>query len=68
MSTLRFASPWCARARHALIDAGMTQKSLAEKIGVSHVTVSAVINGRYISEPIINKISEALGIDNSYFV
>lgn len=41
----------------------MTQKQLAEKAGVSRVTVNSIKSGRSCSEEVGKKIAKALGVD-----
>lgn len=43
---------------------GLTQEALAEKIGVSVVTIAAWERGRrYPSQPTLQRLYEALGLD-----
>ncbi len=46
-----------------LVRQDMTQVELAEKAGISRVTVSNIKNGKSCSDVIGYKIAEALGID-----
>lgn len=60
----RGTSQWSKDVRKAAIDQDMTLKQLAEKIGYSFTTVSAVINGRYSNasyQVIAEKINTVLG-------
>ena len=41
----------------------MTQKKLAEKAGVSRVTVNGIKSGRSCSDEVGKKITRALGVD-----
>ena len=57
-------SQWSKDVRKAAIDQDMTLKQLAERIGYSFTTVSAVINGRYSNasyQVIAEKINTVLG-------
>ncbi len=57
-------SKWSKDIRKAAIDKDMTLKQLAESIGYSFSTVSAIINGRYSNanyQVIASKINEVLG-------
>ncbi|MBD5464136.1 MAG: helix-turn-helix transcriptional regulator [Lachnospiraceae bacterium] len=57
-------SQWSKDVRKAVIDKDMTLKQLAENIGYSFTTVSAVINGRYSNasyQEIAEKINKVLG-------
>lgn len=60
------ASKWCKRAKKALIERNMSQSELAAKIGVKRAYVSQVLNGVSQSRPMIEKISEYLGISSDY--
>ena len=42
---------------------GYTQKQLAEKAGVSRVTVNGIKSGRSCSDETAGKIAKALGVD-----
>ncbi len=46
-----------------LIKQEMTQKQLAEKAGVSRVTVNGIKSGRSCSDETAGKIAKALGVD-----
>ena len=41
----------------------MTQKQLAEKAGISRVTVNGIKSGRSCSDEVGKKIAKALGVD-----
>lgn len=41
---------------------GLTQEQLGEKVGVTKSEISKIENGRGITFPTINKLSEALGV------
>ena len=43
----------------------MTQKELAQKVGISRVTINSIKNGRSCSDAVAFKIAEALGVDIS---
>ncbi len=47
----------------ALIRLGITQKSIAEKIGVSPMTVSHAIAGKLVSDRTMKAIAEIIGKD-----
>ncbi|MEN6621256.1 MAG: helix-turn-helix transcriptional regulator [Smithella sp.] len=47
----------------ALIKLGITQKSIAEKIGVAEMTVSDVVKGKRISDRTMKAVAEAIGKD-----
>jgi len=44
---------------------GLTQKALAEKLGVSEFPVSAVINKKHVSDRIMTAVAEAIGRDKT---
>ncbi len=46
-----------------LFELGMTQKELADKSGVSRVTINGIYNGRTCSLESAGKIAKALGVD-----
>lgn len=57
-------SQWGKDVRKAVIDRDMTVSQLAEKIGYSQTTVSAVISGRYSTasyQTVAEKINKFLG-------
>lgn len=58
----RRLSPWCKRVKKKLIDLDMTTTDLASEIGLTRGHVSAVVNGRSISEPAAKLISDYLNI------
>lgn len=63
-------SPWCKRAKIAMIqnDIGVTE--MAEKLGNNRSYISSVLNGRVVSPPIRKRISDYLNIsdDDSYSI
>lgn len=57
-------SPWCLAVKHAMVDRGdMTSTELAKRVGRSPGYVSKVVNGTYISIPVMADISKCLDID-----
>lgn len=44
-------------------DANTTQRAIAQKIGVSEVSVSDIIKGRRISDRVMRTVAEAIGDD-----
>ena len=46
-----------------LKDHNLSQRAVAQRVGVSEVSVSDVVNGRRISDRIMRSIAEALGKD-----
>jgi len=47
----------------ALKEKNLTQRAIAQKIGVTEVSVSDVIKGRRISDRIMRTVADALGDD-----
>lgn len=57
-------SQWSKDVKKALVDKNMTMKNLAEQIGCSTATMSAVVNGRYANataSEYAKKVNEVLG-------
>ena len=55
-------SPWGKAVKTAMIQRNWTNKNLADAAHLSREYVSAVVNGRVISQSAIKAISDALGI------
>lgn len=58
------------RIKAARLEAGLTQKQLADKMGISYVNISQLENGRSKRGPTqetLQKIADALGIDPVIF-
>lgn len=53
---------WCKTARKRLIDLGITQSQLADKVSLARPYVSSILSGKMYSEAAIRKISKELGI------
>ena len=53
---------WCKTARKRLIDLGITQYQLSDKVSLSRQYVSSILSGKIYSEAAIHKISKELGI------
>ena len=53
---------WCKNAKIAMLEQGISTKELADQTGMRREYVSAVLNGRVISKPAIQKISDFLNI------
>lgn len=49
------------RLRQARVEAGLTQKQAAEKVGTTDVSISNWENGANISEPMLTKLGEVYG-------
>ena len=60
------ASDWCYRAKRAMSDQEISVGELAKAVKRSRSNVSSVINGTRVSRPLIDAISEHLGISNEY--
>lgn len=57
-------SPWCLAVKHAMVDNDdMTATELARHVGRSAGYVSKVVNGTYVSLPVMTDISKCLGIN-----
>lgn len=54
--------PWRLQVKHAMLDQGLDNKDLAEKIGRSTSAVTAALCGHPGSSVIVEKISEYFGI------
>jgi len=59
-------SDWCKRAKCAMINGDISVSELMEKTGYCQQHITSVLNGRLISEPAINAISDVLGISNEH--
>lgn len=57
---------WCKKAQVTMIMRDISTEMLAEQTGYCTQHLSAVLNGRIISEKAVNKISDILGISNEY--
>lgn len=66
MKVSKKTSAWSKAVKKRLIDLDMSIYDLADKLGMSRVYVSSVVNGRVISPNAIKKISYALGLDTEY--
>ncbi len=54
-----------AERQAALKKRKITQKQIAQDLGKSEMTISGVINGTRISDPIMRYISEKMGLDHT---
>lgn len=61
----RKLSEWCKKVTNELTNRDMRISDLANEIGRSRKYVSAVVHGRFYSEPSIKAISEVLDIDET---
>lgn len=59
-------SPWCKAAKIAMIKKDISIDDLIENTGYCRPHLTAVLNGRVISESTISKISDYLGISNEH--
>lgn len=66
MKVSKRTSAWSKAVKKRLIDLDMSIYDLADKLEMSRVYVSSVVNGRVISPNAIKKISYALGLDTEY--
>lgn len=64
---MSFMSPeyekWTITVKKALLDRKITTTILAKQMGECRPNLSALLNGRYVSEPMIRRVSEYLGIN-----
>jgi len=52
-----------AKIQYLLKKSGLTQKALAQRIGVCEMTVSRVINKQIVSNRVMRAVAEAIGQD-----
>lgn len=55
-------SPWCKKAKIAMIQKDIGVSDMAEKLGNNRSYISSVLNGRVVSPPIRKRISDYLNI------
>ena len=53
-------SPWCKKAKIAMIQKDIGVSDMAEKLGNNRSYISSVLNGRVVSPPIRKRISDYL--------
>lgn len=53
---------WYLKVKKKLIDMNMSQKQLAENIGVNYSVLCSVLNGKTIRKPVKEKICDYLKI------
>ena len=58
-------SAWSKEAKKAMIDHDLSFNELADLCGYKREYISAIINGRVVSDDAKEKISQVLKIDNS---
>lgn len=58
-------SPWCKRAKIAMIQSDIAVNDLASELKYNRSYVSSVLNGRVISPPVRKRISDFLRISDS---
>lgn len=58
-------SPWCKRAKIAMIQKDISVNELSEDLEYNRSYVSSVLNGRVISVPVRKRISDFLCISDS---
>lgn len=61
----RSLSPWSKEVKKAMIDRDMSVSDLAEALNISREYVSAVVNGRVISDAAIKAISDYFNIPDT---
>jgi len=57
---------WCKEAKVAMVWKNLDYEDVAKATGYTRQHVSAVVNGRAVSEPAIKRISDFLGISDDY--
>lgn len=55
-------SPWCKKAKIAMIEQELSVKDLAKELNLTREYVSAIINGRSYSPAAVKAISDFLNI------
>lgn len=58
-------SPWCKRAKIAMIQNDIAVNDLAKDLEYNRSYVSSVLNGRVVSPPVRKRISDFLNISDS---
>lgn len=58
-------SPWCKRAKIAIIQNDMNVNEISKELGYSRQHTTAVLNGKVISQPARKRISDFLNISDS---
>ncbi len=58
-------SPWCKRAKIAIIQNDMKVSDISKELGYSRQHTTAVLNGKVISPPARKRISDFLNISDS---
>lgn len=58
-------SPWCKRAKIAMIQNDVAVGELAHELEYNRSYVSSVLNGRVVSPPVRKRISDFLNISDS---
>ena len=58
-------SPWCKRAKIAMIENDIAVKDLSAELGYNRSYISSVLNGRVISPPVRKRISDFLNISDA---
>lgn len=53
---------WCKNAKIAMLSQGISTNQLADGTGMRREYVSSILNGRVVSQPAIQKISDFLNI------
>ena len=61
----RELSPWCKRAKIAMIEKGITGVELAKDLKYNRSYVTSILNGREKCLPAIKRISDYLNISDS---
>lgn len=58
----------CERIKDVMHEESLSQKELAERIGVVQSSISAILNGKRSPEPLVNAMSDRMGISKQWLV
>lgn len=58
----------CERIKDVMHEELLSQKELAEKTGVVQSSISAILNGKRSPEPLVNAMSDKMGISKQWLV
>lgn len=58
----------CERIKDIMHEESLSQKELADKTNVVQSSISAILNGKRSPEPLVNAMSEKMGINKQWLV
>lgn len=58
----------CKRIKDIMHEESLNQKDLADKTGVVQSSISAMLNGKRSPEPLVNAMSDKMGINKQWLV